>query len=44
MEVIGLLAPFAFVLALGALSQAASLKKEVQQLKADIAALKDKQT
>jgi len=33
MEYVGLLAPIAFVFALSALSQAGSLKKEVNELK-----------
>lgn len=33
MEVVGLLAPIAFVFALAALAQIASLKKEVEKLK-----------
>jgi hypothetical protein len=35
-EYIGLLAPVAFVFALAALAQAASLKKEVEQLKKEL--------
>ncbi|WP_267887773.1 hypothetical protein [Salisediminibacterium beveridgei] len=36
MEVIGLLAPIAFVFALAALAQVGSLKKEVDELKEEI--------
>lgn len=40
MEIIGLLAPVAFVFALAALSQVGSLKKEVDRLKGEIKELK----
>ncbi len=36
MEFMGYLAPVAFVFALGAMAQVATLKKEVEQLKAKI--------
>lgn len=40
MEVIGLLAPVAFVFALAALAQVGSLKKEVERLKQEMKELK----
>ncbi len=36
MEFVGLLAPIAFVFALGALAQVGSLKKEVEKLKEEM--------
>jgi uncharacterized small protein (DUF1192 family) len=41
MEIIGLLAPIAFVFALAALAQIGALKKEVTALKAELADLKN---
>ncbi len=41
MEVVAFLAPIAFVFALAALGQVGSLKKEVEQLKADVKELKE---
>ncbi len=43
MEIIGLLAPIAFVFALAALAQIGALKKEVATLKAELDDLKSKQ-
>lgn len=40
MEILGYLAPLAFVFALAALSQVSVLKKEVDQLKIDMEKLK----
>ena len=40
MEYLGILAPVAFVFALGALAQVGSLKKEVEQLKDELEKLK----
>lgn len=40
MEVVGYLAPVAFVFALAALSQVGSLKKEIEQLKIELEKLK----
>jgi len=42
MEIFGLLAPVAFVFALGALAQAQTLKKEVEGLKEKILELEKK--
>jgi len=41
MEVVGLLAPIAFVFALAALAQVGTLKKEVEALKAELKDLKN---
>lgn len=41
MEVVGLLAPVAFVFALSAIAQVNSLKKEVEQLKEEVNKLKE---
>ena len=41
MEVVGYLAPVAFVFALAALSQVGSLKKEIEQLKIELEKLKE---
>lgn len=41
MEFVGLLAPIAFVIALAALSQVGTLKKEVEGLKEELARLKE---
>lgn len=40
MELVGYLAPVAFVFAMAALAQVGSLKKEVEQLKAELERLK----
>ncbi len=40
MEIIGLLAPIAFVFALGALAQVGTLKKEVDRLDEEIKSLR----
>jgi len=40
-EIIGLLAPVAFVFALSAIAQTTSLKKEVAQLKKEVERLKN---
>lgn len=43
MEYVGLLAPIAFVFALSALSQISALKKETEQLKQELTAMKNSQ-
>lgn len=40
MEIIGLLAPVAFVFALSAIGQVSSLKKEIEELKEEVKKLK----
>lgn len=42
MEVIGYLAPIAFVFAMAALSQVGTLRKELDGVKSELAALKEK--
>lgn len=42
MQYVGLLAPIAFVFAISAIAQAGSLKKQIEELKKEVAALKEK--
>ena len=44
MEMIGLLAPIAFVFALAALAQVETLKKEVESMKTELKALRSEET